>query len=85
MFDVIVDGNKIHTAKPDPEVFVRGARELNTDPSSCVVFEDAQAGIEAAIAGGMKCVGVGDPELLGKADLVIPDLRKITIQKLKNL
>jgi len=85
MFDVIVDGNKIHTAKPDPEVFVRGARELNTDPSCCVVFEDAQAGIEAAIAGGMKCVGVGDPELLGKADLVIPDLRKITIQKLKNL
>lgn len=84
-FDVIVDGNKIHTAKPDPEVFVRGARELNTDPSYCIVFEDAQAGIEAAIAGGMKCVGVGDPELLGKADLVIPDLRKITIQKLKTL
>jgi beta-phosphoglucomutase len=85
MFDVIVDGNKIHTAKPDPEVFVRGAMELNTDPSCCVVFEDAQAGIEAAIAGGMKCVGVGDPQMLAKADLVIPDLRKITIQKLKNL
>jgi len=85
MFDVIVDGTKIHTAKPDPEVFVRGARELNTDPSNCIVFEDAQAGIEAAIAGGMKCVGVGDPDLLGKADLVIPDLRKITIRKLKTL
>jgi beta-phosphoglucomutase len=85
MFDVIVDGNMIHTAKPDPEVFVRGAQELNTDPSCCVVFEDAQAGIEAAIAGGMKCVGVGDPKMLAKADLVIPDLRKITIRKLKNL
>jgi beta-phosphoglucomutase len=85
MFDVIVDGNKIHTAKPDPEVFVRGAQELNTEPSCCVVFEDAQAGIEAAIAGGMKCVGVGDPNLLAKADLVIPDLRKITVRKLKNL
>ena len=85
MFDVIVDGNKIHSAKPDPEVFVRGAGELNTDPSCCVVFEDAQAGIEAAIAGGMKCVGVGDPKLLGKADLVIPDLRKITVRQLKNL
>src|SRR5665647_462164 len=85
MFDVIVDGNKIHTAKPDPEVFVRGARELNTDSSCCIVFEDAQAGIEAAIAGGMKCVGVGDPELLRKADLVIPDLRKITVRELKNL
>jgi beta-phosphoglucomutase len=85
MFDAIVDGNKIHSAKPDPEVFLRGAEELNTDPSCCIVFEDAQAGIEAAIAGGMKCVGVGDPKLLGKADLVIPDLRKITVRHLKNL
>ena len=85
MFDVIVDGNKIHTAKPDPEVFVTGARELNTDPSCCVVFEDAQAGVAAALAGGMKCVGVGDPKLLGKADLVIPNLKKITVSQLKNL
>jgi len=85
MFDVIVDGNKIHSAKPDPEVFIRGAEELNIDPSCCVVFEDAQAGIEAAIAGGMKCVGVGDPKLLGKANLVIPDLIKITVRQLKNL
>ncbi len=68
MFDVIVDGNKIHSAKPDPEVFLRGAAELNTDPSCCVVFEDAQAGIEAAIAGGMKCVGVGDPHTAGKGE-----------------
>lgn len=85
MFDVIVDGNKIHTAKPDPEVFVTGARELNTEPSCCIVFEDAQAGVEAALAGGMKCVGVGDQKLLGKADLVIPNLRKITVSQLKNL
>ncbi|MDD3736140.1 MAG: beta-phosphoglucomutase [Bacteroidales bacterium] len=85
MFDAIIDGNKIHKAKPDPEVFLRGAEEMNLPPSSCVVFEDAQAGIEAAIAGGMKCVGVGSPELLGRADLVIPDLRKITIKQLTNL
>jgi len=85
MFDVIVDGNKIHKAKPDPEVFLRGAEEMNLQPAECIVFEDAQAGIEAAIAGGMKCVGVGSPELLGRADLVIPDLRKITIKQLRNL
>lgn len=85
MFDVIVDGNKIHKAKPDPEVFLRGAREMNLPPSDCIVFEDAQAGIEAAIAGGMRCVGVGNPELLGKANLVIPDLKKITVKQLRNL
>ena len=58
---------------------------MNLPPSCCVVFEDAQAGIEAAIAGGMKCVGVGKPELLGRADMVIPDLREITINQLRNL
>jgi len=85
MFDVIVDGNKIHKAKPDPEVFLRGAEEMGLAPANCIVFEDAQAGIEAAIAGGMRCVGVGSPDLLGKADMVIPDLRKITINQLRNL
>ncbi len=84
-FDVIVDGNKIHKAKPDPEVFVRGAEEMNLHPSQCVVFEDAQAGIEAAVAGGMKCVGVGDPVLLKRADIVIPDMRHITVDQLRNL
>lgn len=85
LFDVVIDGNKIHSAKPDPEVFVKGAEEMNLAPSSCVVFEDAQAGIEAAIAGGMKSVGVGDPVLLARADLVIPNLRKITVKQLRNL
>ena len=85
LFDVIIDGNKIHTAKPDPEVFDRGAEEMKLPPSCCIVFEDAQAGIEAAVAGGMKCVGVGNPVLLGKADLVIPDLRKLTVEQLRNL
>lgn len=85
MFDVVVDGNKIHKAKPDPEVFARGAEELNIAPSSCVVFEDAQAGIEAALAAGMKCVGVGDPVLLGRADMVITDLRDITVEQLRKL
>jgi beta-phosphoglucomutase len=85
LFDVIVDGNKIHKAKPDPEVFVRGAEEMKLPPSSCIVFEDARAGIEAAIAGGMKSVGVGDPELLGRADMVIPDLKNVTVNQLRNL
>jgi beta-phosphoglucomutase len=85
MFDVIVDGNKIHKAKPDPEVFLRGAQEMKLQPSECIVLEYAQAGIEAAIAVGMRCVGVGNPELLGKANLVIPNLKKITVKQLRNL
>jgi len=85
MFDAIVDGNKIHSAKPDPEVFLKGAEELGLTPENCVVFEDAQAGIEAAIAGGMKCIGVGSPLNLGRANLVVPDLKHITLNQIKNL
>jgi beta-phosphoglucomutase len=85
MFDAIVDGNKIHSAKPDPEVFLKGAEELGLAPENCVVFEDAQAGIEAALAGGMKCIGVGSPINLGRANLVVPDLKHITLNLIKNL
>ncbi|HUW94054.1 MAG TPA: beta-phosphoglucomutase [Bacteroidales bacterium] len=85
MFDAIADGNKIHSAKPDPEVFLKGAEELGLAPENCVVFEDAQAGIEAALAGGMKCIGVGSPVNLSCADMIVPDLRNITINEIRNL
>jgi len=85
LFDVIVDGHKTAHAKPNPEVFLKGAEELGIAPSCCVVFEDAVAGVEAAIAGGMKCVGIGDKDRLEKADLVVADLRDITIEKLRKL
>jgi beta-phosphoglucomutase len=71
-FPVVIDGNRVNRAKPDPEVFLRAAEGLNTAPEDCVVFEDAIAGIEAAQRADMKCVGVGDPQILGKADKVIP-------------
>jgi len=70
-FDAVVDGNKISKAKPDPEIFLISAKELKTDPRECIVFEDARAGIEAANKAGMISVGVGDPEILEQADLVI--------------
>ncbi|HMG08257.1 MAG TPA: beta-phosphoglucomutase, partial [Mucilaginibacter sp.] len=57
LFDAIIDGNKVSKAKPDPEVFLKGAEELGVEPKYCVVFEDAIAGVEAAKAGGMKAIG----------------------------
>ncbi|MDA3853102.1 MAG: beta-phosphoglucomutase, partial [Bacteroidales bacterium] len=56
-FDAIVDGRHIAQAKPDPEVFLRGAAALSEAPENCVVFEDAQAGVQAAKNAGMACVG----------------------------
>lgn len=70
-FDVIIDGTKITKAKPDPEVFLKAAEELNVPPVECTVFEDAIAGVEAAKRACMKVVGVGDRNTLKDADRVI--------------
>jgi beta-phosphoglucomutase len=71
MFDAVIDGTKVTRAKPDPQVFLLAATELKVEPAACIVFEDAQAGIQAAKNGGMHCVGVGDRTILHEADLVI--------------
>ncbi|HTI59414.1 beta-phosphoglucomutase [Mucilaginibacter sp.] len=85
LFDVVIDGNKVSKPKPDPEVFLKGAEELGVAPEKCVVFEDAIAGVEAAINGRMKVVGIGSREVLGKANLVISGLDKMSIEKLDDL
>jgi beta-phosphoglucomutase len=85
MFDAVIDGNKVTKPKPDPEVFVKGAEAVGVEPVHCVVFEDAIAGIEAAIAAGMKAVGIGSPAVLGKANLVVSGLNEMTIAKLEEL
>lgn len=84
-FDVVIDGNKVSKAKPDPEVFLKGAEALGVDPSDCLVFEDAAAGIDAAHNGGMKCVGIGYPENLKNARWVIPGFQNFGIENLKQL
>ena len=79
LFDAIVDGNKVSKAKPDPEVFLRAAQELNIPPGECVVFEDAEAGIEAALRAGMGTVGIGKPSVLKDADVVVGGLHQLLI------
>ena len=81
-FDAIVDGNIITHAKPDPEVFLTGAKMLNIPPAQCVVFEDAVAGIEAAHRAGMKCVGVGTPDILSEADMIIAGFENFRMKDL---
>lgn len=58
-FYAIADGNGIKNSKPDPEVFLLASKKLQVEPEKCLVVEDADAGIEAALAGGMKVIGVG--------------------------
>ena len=58
-FDAISDGNNITHSKPDPEVFLKAAEFLGEDPKECYVVEDAEAGIDGALAGGFTAVGIG--------------------------
>ena len=82
LFDVIIDGNSVKNTKPDPEVFLKAAESLKIPPENCIVFEDAQAGIDAANAANMKCIGIGSPEILKNADLIISGFDKININEL---
>lgn len=58
-FDAVADGNQITRSKPDPEVFLLAARLTGVAPERCLVVEDADSGVEAALAGGMRALGVG--------------------------
>ena len=82
IFDAIVDGTMITTGKPNPEIFLTCAELLNVIPKNCVVFEDAAAGIEAAIRGEMRSIGVGSSEILKDADYVINNLIDFNLAKL---
>lgn len=75
LFDALVDGNVVTASKPDPEVFLEGARRLGLKPEECVVFEDSEAGVEAARRGGMKVVGIGHGL---DADLLVSGLDQLT-------
>ncbi|HSQ47554.1 MAG TPA: beta-phosphoglucomutase [Lutibacter sp.] len=84
-FTAIVDGNDVSKAKPDPEVFLIGAKKLGMKPENCVVVEDAIAGVQAANAAKMISIGIGDSNVLHEADYVFKDMTAITPDFLKNL
>ena len=84
-FDVIVDGNDVTNAKPDPEVFLIAAKLLNVKPENAVVFEDSVAGIQAANIANMISIGIGDKTILHEAKYVFQDFTVISEQFLKEL
>jgi beta-phosphoglucomutase len=81
-FDALVDGNSVKKSKPDPEVFIKGAKALGLKNEECLVVEDAFAGIEAAHAAGMKAIGIGTKENLPNADYILESFEGIAIKEL---
>ncbi len=76
-FDAIADGNQITRSKPDPEVFLLAAKLLSLRPAVCLVVEDADAGVEAALAGGMRALGVGSAAANQKATYQAQNLAQV--------
>ena len=85
VFESIVDGTMIANSKPDPEIFLKSARQLNVEPSECIVIEDAEAGVEAAKRAGMKAVGIGKAQQLHRADYIVDHISKLNFNLLNNL
>lgn len=75
-FDAVADGNQITRSKPDPEVFLLAAKLLGLEPGRCLVVEDADAGVAAALAGGMQALGVGSAARSPKATYRAENLEK---------
>jgi beta-phosphoglucomutase len=91
-FDAIVSMEDTQRGKPDPQVFLVAAERLKVAPQCCVVVEDAVAGVQAARAGGMKCIAVRfvghHPEAALRAsgaDLVVPNLEQVSVQTVRHL
>jgi beta-phosphoglucomutase len=84
-FDAVSDGNNITKSKPDPEVFLVAAEMLALTPQECLVVEDAKAGIEAALAGNMKAMGVGAAKDDKRAHLRAEDMRSVSVDQMLKL
>jgi beta-phosphoglucomutase len=84
LFDAISDGFSVERQKPAPHLFLHAAAQLGLTPAECVVVEDAAAGIEAAIAGGFRSVGLGPDERVGRADIILSSLAGVRLTVLLN-
>ena len=58
LFDAIITGDMVTKAKPDPDCFLLGAKQLGIDIKDCVVFEDSRNGLIAARASGARVIGI---------------------------
>lgn len=85
LFDVIVDGNDVTNAKPDPEVFSQAAKKLNITNENAIVFEDSVAGIQAANIAKMISIGIGEANTLHEAKYIFKDFTFIDVSFIESL
>lgn len=86
-FDAEVEGGLLEKGKPHPDIFLIAAKKLGLKPSQCVVFEDAQIGIDAAVNGKIRCVAINRDKshLITGANLRVNDFRQLSLKKIQDL
>ncbi|MFH1942555.1 MAG: HAD family phosphatase [bacterium] len=88
-FKVVVSGEEMDRAKPHPDIFLETSRRLDIPPEMSIVIEDSNAGVRAAKAAGMVCIGFRSPHShgqdLNEADLIVDDLKEIGYERLVGL
>jgi HAD superfamily hydrolase (TIGR01509 family) len=93
-FGIVVSGDEVANGKPAPDVFLKAAEKLAVKPAECLVLEDAEHGVQAAKAAGMRCIGVhnqtifkalGVKQDLSKADLQVSSLQDIGLETIRGL
>ena len=86
---VSISGEDVLKGKPNPEIFLKAAKKLDVKPNNCVVIEDAFAGVQAAKAAGMKCIGYKNPNSgkqdLSDADLIVESFSELSLDSIKKL
>ncbi|RCW41169.1 MULTISPECIES: beta-phosphoglucomutase [unclassified Halanaerobium] len=84
IFDTISDGDSVENAKPAPDLFLHTAEKLALEPEECVVVEDAESGIKAALKANMLAVGIGPEERLNGADIIYTEISELNIDEILN-
>ncbi len=82
-FDTIVTVNDVVNIKPDPEIYLRAAEDLQADPANCVAIEDSDRGISSAKAAGMTVIGLTttfEADRLAEADHIVPTLADTSLE-----
>lgn len=86
LFDKIVTGDMVTKAKPDPDCFLMGARQLGVDIKDCIVFEDSRNGLIAGRESGALVIGISttlDRDTVGQlSDLTLNAVEGLTVERM---
>ena len=84
--EVTMSGEDVSKGKPDPEIFLTTAKKLSINPEDCIVVEDAENGVVAAKAAGMKCIALQGNNIglqdLSNADIIIENFSELSLEQL---